>query len=100
MVEETRRKIQDMAQACKIVHGLDRVNRITLFNHIPEGRKRLAADPLNMRAEQTRTDVIKFFFTQRIVAGWNAIAAADKNSKNVQEFKKNLKKYMTTDGEP
>jgi hypothetical protein len=35
---------------------------------------------------------VKIYFKQRIVPKWNAIAASDKNSKNVQEFRKNIKK--------
>jgi predicted YcjX-like family ATPase len=47
---ERRRNIpvQDMAQVYKLVHGIDKVERIKLFDHVPEGKTRLAADPLNM----------------------------------------------------
>jgi Reverse transcriptase (RNA-dependent DNA polymerase) len=44
-----RRHIQDMAQVYKLVHGMDKVNRIKLFEHVPEGRTRLAADRLNVQ---------------------------------------------------
>jgi hypothetical protein len=44
-------------QTYKLVHGIDKVEWLKLLNHIPEGRTRLAADPLNMRVEQSKTDV-------------------------------------------
>jgi ribonucleases P/MRP protein subunit RPP40 len=70
---EARRKVQDMAQTYKLVHGIDKVDRIELFKYVPEGRTRLAADPLNMRLGIARTDVRKNFFTQRMeqnLASW------------------------------
>jgi hypothetical protein len=84
---EARRKVQDMAQTYKLIHGIDNVKRVELFNHVQEGRTRLAADPLNLRSELARTDIRKNFFTQRIVNDWNKIEAGVKNSKNVHLFK-------------
>jgi hypothetical protein len=46
-----RRELQDMAQVYKqykLVHGIDKVSRIQLFEFVPTGRTRLAADPLNI----------------------------------------------------
>jgi ribonucleases P/MRP protein subunit RPP40 len=63
---ETRRKIQDMTQTFEVVHGLDKVNRVTLFKHVPEGRTRQAADSLNMRSDPARTEIRRNFFMQRI----------------------------------
>jgi hypothetical protein len=61
---DERRKVpvQDMAQTYKLMHNVDKILLIQLFNHEPAGRTRLAADPLNLRAEQTRTDIRKNFF--------------------------------------
>jgi hypothetical protein len=70
-----RRVIQDMAQVYKLVHKVDKVDRLQLFNHVPEGRTRLAADPLNMRQEPVRTDIRKHFFTHRFINHWNMIPA-------------------------
>jgi hypothetical protein len=98
---ERRRKIQDMAQVYKLVHGIDKVERIKLFDHVQEGRTRLAADPLNMRTGVSRTDVRKNFFTQRVAVDWNRIERTDKNASNVQTFKSAYRNLLsTTDGEP
>jgi hypothetical protein len=98
---ERRRTIQDMAQTFKLVSGVDKVRRVNLFNHIQEGRTRLAADQLNMRSEVARTEVRKNFYTQRIVNEWNRIPSECKRSKTVKEFKMAYRRYLsTTDGEP
>jgi hypothetical protein len=84
-----RRKINDIAQVYKLVHGADKTNKITLFRHVPvpEVRTRLAADPLNIRPEQSRTDIRRNFLSQRVAAGGNKIEQSIKNSKNVKCFK-------------
>jgi hypothetical protein len=83
-----RRVLQDMAQVHKLVHKVDKVDRLQLFNHVQDGRTRLAADPLNMRQEPVRTDIRKHFFTQRIINDWNRIPAEIKSAKDVHKFKK------------
>jgi hypothetical protein len=85
-----------MAQTYKLVHvhGIDKVGRVKLFNLVPEGRTRLAADPLNMRSEQSRTDIRKNFYTQRIVSEWNRIPNEVKNCTNVHVFKNNYRTHI------
>jgi oligoendopeptidase F len=95
---EERRKIKDMAQTFKLVtvHGIDKVDRVQLFKYVPEGRTRLAADPLNLRSEPARTDVRKNFYTQWIKAEWKKKSCAlinHKTSKNVDVFKTNYRNY-------
>jgi hypothetical protein len=57
-----RHVLQDMAQVHKLMHKVDKVDRLQLFNHVPEGRTRLAADPLNMRQEPVRNRCKKALF--------------------------------------
>jgi hypothetical protein len=90
-----RRILQDMAQVYKLVHKVDKVDRLQLFNHVPEGITRLAADPLNMRQEPVRTDIRKHFFTQRVINHWNTIPAEVKNVKNVHQFKKSYRRLAS-----
>jgi hypothetical protein len=84
-----------MAQVYKLVHKVDKVDRLQLFNHVPEGITRLAADPLNMRQEPVRTDIRKNFFTQRVINHWNTIPAEVKNVKNVHQFKKSYRRLAS-----
>jgi ribonucleases P/MRP protein subunit RPP40 len=96
---QERRHIQDMAQVYKLINNVDKVSRVKLFDHVPEGRTRLAADQLNIRAELCRTDIRKNFFTQRVINAWNNIDSALKSSINVHVFKSNYRKTRI-DGTP
>jgi hypothetical protein len=88
-----------MAQVYKLINNVDKVSRVKLFDHVPEGRTRLAADPLNIRAALCRTDIRKNFFTQRVINAWNNIDPALKSSINVHVFKSNYRKTRI-DGTP
>jgi hypothetical protein len=68
-----RRKLNDMLQVYKLLSGKDKISRVTLFKHVPAGRTRMAADPLNIRPDNAKTDVRKNFFSQRILADWNKL---------------------------
>jgi hypothetical protein len=96
---QERRHIQDMAQVYKPINNFDKVSRVKLFDHVPEGQTRLAADPLNIRSELCRTDTRKNFFTQRVINAWNSIDSALKSSVNVHVFKSNYRKTRL-DGTP
>jgi hypothetical protein len=91
-----RRELQDTAQVFKLVHGIDKIDQVQLFEFVPAGRTRLAADPLNIRAGPVRTDVRKNFFTQRVINSWNSIPTDIKNSRTVQQFKSNYRKWRAT----
>jgi hypothetical protein len=99
---EERREINDMAQVYKLMSGKDKITRVNLLKHIPAGRTRLAADPLNLRPDNARTDVRKYFFSQRVATKWNRIPNAIKTSKNVHVFKASYRRFTKTgtDGEP
>jgi hypothetical protein len=83
-----------MAQVFKLVHGIDKISRIDIFQHVPEGRTRLAADRLNIRQDPVRTEVRKNFFSKRIVADWNGLSSEIKNSKNVHAFKEKFRSTL------
>jgi hypothetical protein len=42
---QERRKKQDMSQVYKLVHNIDKIGRVQLLNHVPDGRTRQAPDP-------------------------------------------------------
>jgi hypothetical protein len=72
---EDRRKINDMAQVYRLVHGIDKIDRVQIFKHVQAGRTRLSADPLNIRPDTARLEVRRNFFSQRVTADWNRIGA-------------------------
>jgi ribonucleases P/MRP protein subunit RPP40 len=85
---EERRNVQDLAQTYKIVRGKEKLQRISLFNHVDGGRTRQDADELNLKQDQARLEIRKNFFTQRIVKTWNAVPPEIKRTANVTGFKK------------
>jgi hypothetical protein len=85
--------LQDMAQVFKLVHGIDKIDQVQLFELVQAGRTRLAADPLNIHAGPAHTNVRKNFFTQRVINSWNSIPTDIKNSRTVQQFKSNYRKW-------
>jgi Reverse transcriptase (RNA-dependent DNA polymerase) len=84
---EERRKVQDLAQAHKMIRGKEKLQRIPLFNHVDGGRTRQDADELNIKQDQARLEVRKNFFTQRIVKEWNAVPREIKRAATVTGFK-------------
>jgi hypothetical protein len=98
-----RRKLNDMVQVYKLLSGRDKISRVTLFNHVPAGRTRMAADPLNIRPDNVKTDVRKNFFSQRIAAEWNKIPREIKMSRTLHQFKESYRRFainLGEDGEP
>ncbi len=92
---EERRHQADMAQTYKIVKGKDMVNKETWFKSLTEtGRAtRSAADPLNLRPQQSRLEIRRHFFSQRVVEGWNVIPADLKQSVNGKSFKNGYRTF-------
>ena len=92
---EERRHQADMAQTYKIVKGKDMVSKETWFKSVTEtGRATCsAADPLNLRPQQSRLEIRRQFFSQRVVEGWNVIPADLKQSVNVKSFKNGYRTY-------
>jgi hypothetical protein len=73
---------------------IDKISRVNIFQHVTEGRTRLAADPLNIRYDPVRTDVRKNFFSKRVVADWNRISPEIKNSKNTHTFNEKYRRLL------
>jgi hypothetical protein len=99
---EERRKIQDMAQAYKMIQGNEKLNRNELFTHIDGSRTRQDADNLNLKKAPARLEIRKNFFTQRIINDWNALPSQLKRSTNVAGFKSAYRNLLRSgqDGMP
>jgi ribonuclease P/MRP protein subunit RPP40 len=93
---EERRHQADMAQTYKIVKGKNMLKRETWFKSVTEtGRAtRSAADPLNLRPQTSRLEIRHFFFSQRIVEGWNGTPADLKQAVNVKCFKNGYRTFL------
>ncbi len=97
---EERRHQADMAQTYKIVTGQDNVQARHWFDFVNSEDRvtRLTADPLNMIAKQSKLELRRNFFSQRVVTYWNNVPPALKRAKNVQIFKKGYRSFRSEQG--
>ena len=80
----------------KIMRGISNVKSSTWFNPVAAtdgGRqKRLAADPLNVKLPSASLEIRRNFFSVKICEKWKKLPRKVKESKNVKQFKMELKK--------
>ena len=87
---ETRRLHFDLTQVYKVIRGKDNVRAETWFEVAgaePARLTRQTSDPDNIKKQQPRTDLRKYFFSNRVTDHWNALPSEVKKSENVAIFK-------------
>jgi hypothetical protein len=93
---EARRDEICLSEMFKIMRGISNVNYNTWFDTVAAtagGRQtRLAADPLNVKLPPARLEIRRNFFSVKICEKWNKLPGKVKESKNVRQFKMELKK--------
>jgi hypothetical protein len=80
-----------------MIRGKEKLQRITLFNHVEGGRTRQDADELNIKQDQARLEIRKNFFTQRIVKDWKAVPQELKRAATVTGFNSAYRNQNRTD---
>ena len=90
---DKRRLRGDLIETFKILTGLEKVDKEYFFSFssslgVTRGHKLKLAKPA------CRTDVRKFFFTNRIISTWNSLPAPVIECKTVDSFKHRLDKYF------
>lgn len=92
---EERRRMADLTQVYKIVHGKDDVESSTWFKHVDQSDRvtRSASDSLNLVQPRSRLDLRRNFFSNRVVEGWNNLPPDLKRAKNTQCFKNGYLKW-------
>ena len=94
---ELRRRHFDMAQVYKIVNGKDHVERSTWFEMTgtdPTRMTRLTQDPNNIKKQSPKTDLRKYFFSNRVVEDWNKLPSEVKICRSVKAFKNEMVKHI------
>jgi len=92
-----RRVRQDMIQTYKILNGIDHVEANQWFTLAAEESVRVtrqSSDPFNIKPQKSKTDVRKYFFSNRVVANWNNLPSTIKQSVNTDQFKRSYDKYI------
>ena len=91
-----RRRLRgDMIQVFKIMKGIDKIKLEDLGWKLNERNTR--GHSLRLVKYRSRLDLRKNFFSQRVVSYWNKLPERIVLQTNVQSFKLELYKYMSSD---
>ena len=88
-----------MVQTNKIINKIDRVETKTWVNLVGQTehmQTRNSGYEKNIVAKRARTDVRKYFFSNRVVRAWNALPTDIKESRTIGIFKAKLKEMILT----
>ena len=88
---EKRRKGQDLLQAFKILKEIDDVDKTKWFHQTPVGRTRATEGGHQIVRENSRLELRRNFFSQRMVDKWNSLPQGAKGATTVREFKYQMK---------
>ncbi len=91
---EKRRNIQDMVETFRILcnNNDGYASGILETVRTTGARTRQAAKPLNLVHKYARTEVRRNSFSVRVAEPWNKLSRETREAKNVQQFKRLLKK--------
>jgi len=93
---EERRLRGDMIEVYKLLTGKEQIDYRQFFNSAdtPYG---LRGHEKKLAKDRSRLDSRKFFFSQRVVNGWNSLPAKVVNSESVNSFKNAYDRYYCKD---
>ena len=94
---KSRRKHFDLIQTYKILNGIDKVDKGIWFNTVGNDIQRITRNTAyhnNLVPQRVRTDVRKYFFSNRVVKIWNQLPVEIKDSRSLNIFKTSLRKLQ------
>ena len=93
---EERRLRGDMIEVYKLLTGKEQIDHRQFFNSADTSYG-LRGHEKKLAKERSRLDSRKFFFSQRVVNGWNSLPAKVVNSELVNSFKNAYDRYYCKD---
>jgi len=94
---ELRRKRGNLIETYKILTGKEDVDINQLFQLSPNIHS-TRGHHLKLFKKPSRINVRKFFFSQRVVDGWNSLPSSVVESPSVNTFKNRLDDYISRNG--
>jgi hypothetical protein len=88
---EKRRVRGDLIQVFKILKGFDKVDYRDYFEISQENRTR--GHSLKLVKKRSKSDIRKYFFTQRIIEGWNKLPQYVVDADSINCFKNRLDEF-------
>ena len=93
-----RRRLRgDLIECFKILKGMDRVQKDNFFQ-TRESSGSMRGHRFKLYKKQCRTDLRKFFFTNRVVDIWNSLPAEVVESSTLGSFKSSVDKFFNKIG--
>ena len=92
-----RRKKIDMIQVWKIINKFDDIEEDKFFERLnvrATRQTRAVSDPLNLRKKDSRLDLRRRFFTNKVIDDWNSIPTEIKSIKKIRSFKNKLNEFF------
>ena len=92
-----RRQRGDMIEVWKLLHGKEKIDVSAILTKVDDYSSRTgmrSSDSLSLVPPTTRLEIKKNFFTNRVVAPWNALPASIKNADSIDSFKVAYDKYV------
>uniref|UniRef100_M3XLH7 Reverse transcriptase domain-containing protein n=1 Tax=Latimeria chalumnae TaxID=7897 RepID=M3XLH7_LATCH len=89
---EKRRMRGDMITVFKILHDPDTMVQDELFHPVNESRTR--GHNLRVRGGKFKTNVRKYYFSERVVKLWNMLPCEAVEAKSINVFKNELDKFL------
>ena len=92
-----RRQRGDMIEVWKLLHGKEKIDVSAILTKVDDYSSRTgmrSSDSLSLVPPTARLEIKKNFFTNRVVAPWNALPASIKNADSIDSFKVAYDKYV------
>ena len=89
---EKRRQRGDLIEAFKIMTGKEQVDSEQFFQKSNTSHN-LRGHSMKIMVKRCRTDIRKFFFSQRVVQHWNGLPQQIVDATSVNSFKNHLDKH-------
>ena len=81
-----RRERGDMIEVYKLLTGREKIDYKQFFT-LAQNHHGLRGHEMKLTKERSRLDIRKFYFSQRVVNGWNGLPATVVNAETVNAFK-------------
>ena len=98
LFHEDRRRLSDLVQVFKIVHGIYKVDLNTWFTLVrdnPARATRATSDALNFVRPVARSEVRRSFYSVRVVDTWNTLPGDIKRAQSVPAFRNQVENLIS-----
>ena len=89
---EIRRIRGDLIEVYRILNGQEKINPDSLFTR--SWYTNIRCHTMKLEKKHVHLDIIKYFFTQRVIDYWNALPQSAVDAENINQFKDQLNLHL------